>query len=98
VQCLLGGPVGEREPLLQEVDPQQHENRVRRTSRGPRRSLWGNPGDEGIARDDGEHPLEQGLPARATGGSFEAVREAHLVHATMIPGQALTPLSFAVNP
>ncbi|NBT27432.1 MAG: hypothetical protein EBT09_12995, partial [Actinobacteria bacterium] len=57
----------------------------------------GNPGDKGVPRDDGEHLLEEGLPARAPGGSFETVREAQLVHATMIPGQALAPLPFAVN-
>ena len=32
VQRLTGRLVGEREPLLQEVDPQQHENRVRPVS------------------------------------------------------------------
>ena len=97
VQRHLGGPVGERKPLLQEGDPQQHENRVRRTSRGPRRGLPGNPGDEGIPRDDGQNLLEQSSPARALGGSFATVREAHPVHATIIPGQAQPPLPFTVN-
>ena len=90
--------VGEREPLLQEVDPQEHQDRVRWPAGGPRRGERGNPGDEGVPRDDGEHLLEEGLPARALGGSFETVRQTQLVHATMIPGQAPAPLPFAVNP
>ena len=98
VQRLKDGLVGEREPLLQEVDPQQHQDRVRRASRGPRRGERGNPGDKGVPRDDGEHLLEKYLPARALGGSFETVREAQLVHATMIPETVLAPLPFAVNP
>ncbi|NCV23139.1 MAG: hypothetical protein EBV45_14505, partial [Chloroflexi bacterium] len=63
-----------------------------------RRGERGNPGDKGVPRDDGEHLLEKYLPARALGGSFETVREAQLVHATMIPVTASPPLPFAVNP
>ena len=96
MQRLTGRLVGEREPLLQAVDPQQ--DRVRRTSRGPRRGERGNPGDEAVPRDDGEHLLEEGRPARALGGSFETVRQTQLVHATMIPATALAPLPCAVNP
>ena len=98
VQGFLDGLVSEREPLLQEVDPQQHQDRVRWPAGGPRRGEGGNPGDEAVPRDDGEHLRDEGLPARARGGSFETVREAQLVHATMIPGQAPPPLPFAVNP
>ena len=98
VQGFLDGLVGEREPLLQEVDPQEHKNRVRRAARGPRRGEGGNPGDKGVPRDDGEHLLEEGRPARALGGSFETVREAQLVYATMIPATATLTLPFAVNP
>ena len=98
VQGFLDRLISEREPLLQEADPQQHQDRVRRASRGPRRGERGNPGDKGVPRDDGEHLLEEYLPARALGGSFETVRETQLVPATMIPGQAPPPLPFAVNP
>ena len=98
VQSLTGRLVGEREPLLQELDPQQHQDRVRWPAGGPRRGERDNPGDKGVPRDDGEHLLEEGLPARALGGSFETVRETQLVRATMIPGQAPAPLPFAVNP
>ena len=98
VQRFLGGLVGEREPVLQEVDPQQHEDWVRRASRSPCRGEGDNLGDKGVPRDDGEHLLEEGLPARALGGSFETVREAQLVHAIMISGQASAPLPYAVNP
>ena len=94
VQCLLGGLLGDREPLAQEGDPEQLENWVRRKSRGPRRGLRGNPGDEGIAREEGEHLLELGLPAHALDGSFATVREDHLVRAAIIPGQAPPPLPF----
>ena len=97
VQRHLGGLPVDREPLLQQVDPQQHENRVRGTFRGPRRGVPGNPGDEGIPWDDGESLLGEGLPARALCGSFATVRKAHLVHATIIPGQAQPPLPFALN-
>ena len=98
MQRLTGGLISEREPLLQEVDPQQQQDRVRRAPRGPRRGERDNPGDKGVPRDDGEHLPLEGLPARARGGSFETVREAQLVHATMVPGQAPPPLPFAVNP
>ena len=57
----------------------------------------GNPGDEGIPWDDGESLLGEGLPARALCESFATVRKAHLVHATIIPGQAQPPLPFTVN-
>ena len=98
VQRLLDGLVSDREPLLQEVDPQQQQDRVRWPAGGARRGEARNPGDEGVSRDDGEHLFEEGPPARALGGSFETVREAQLVHATMFPGQAPPPLPFAVNP
>ena len=45
VQSLTGRLVGEREPLLQEVDPQQHQDRVRWPAGGPRRGERDNPGD-----------------------------------------------------
>ena len=92
VQRLKGGLVDKREPLLQEVDPQQHQDRVRRAARDARRGEGGNPGDKGVPQDDGEHLLEEHLPARALDGSFETVLEAQLVHAVMIPGQASAPL------
>ena len=57
----------------------------------------GNPGDEGVSRDDGDDLLGEHRPARALGGSFETAREAQLVHATIIPATALAPLPFAVN-
>ena len=98
VQRLTGHLVGEREPLLQRVDPRQQYDRVRQASRGPPWGEGGNPGDEGVSRDNGEHLLHEGRPARALGGSFETVREAQLVHATMIPATAQTPLPLAVNP
>ena len=96
VQRFTGRLVGEREPLLQEVDPQQQDGVG--ADPWPRRGEGGNPGDEGILRDDGEHLLEEGRPARALGGPLESAGEAQLVHATMIPGQAPTTLPFAVTP
>ena len=98
VQGLTGGLVSEREPPLQEVNPQQQQDRERWPAGGPRRGEGRDTGDEGVPRDDGEHLLEEYLPARALGGSFETVREAQLVHPTMVPGQAPPPLPFAVNP
>ena len=64
---------------------------------GPCRGEGSDPGDDGVPRDDGEHLLEEGLQARALGGPFETVREAQLVHVTMIPATALAPLPFPVN-
>ena len=98
VQRFTGGLVSEREPKLQEVDPQEQQDRVRRASRGPRRGERGNPGDEGVPWDDGEHLPEECRPARALGGWFEKFREAQLLQRTMIPETALAPLPFAVNP
>ncbi len=97
VQGLKGGLISKREPLLQEVDPQEHEDRARRVSRGPRRGEGGNPDDKGVPWDDGEHILEECLPARALGGWVETVREAQLLQRTMTPETALAPLPFAVN-
>ena len=97
MQRVLDGLISEREPLLQEVDPQQYEDRVRWASRRPRRGERGNPGDEGVPRDDGEHLPEECRPARALGGSFETVREAQPLQRTMNPETALAPLPFAIN-
>ena len=58
----------------------------------------GNPGDEGVPRDDSEHLLEEHLLARPLDGSFETVREAQLLHATIISATALAPLPFAITP
>ena len=97
-QVFLGGLIAEREPLLKEVDPQQQQFRVRRASSGPCQGERDNPGAKGLPRDDGEHFHERGLPARALGGTLETVREAQLVHATMIPGQAQLPLTICRQP
>ena len=98
VQGFTDSLVSEREPLLQEVDPQQQRDRVRWPAGGPRRGEGRDTGDEGVPRDDGEHLFQEGLPASTNGGSFETIRVAQLVHDTMIPGQAPPPLPFAVNP
>ena len=62
VQRLLGGFVNVRESPLQEGDAQQHESRVRRTSRVPRLRERADIGDKDIPRGNGENLPGEPLP------------------------------------
>ena len=96
-QVFLGGLIGEREPQLQEVDPQQQQYRLLRASRGPCQGERDNPGATKASHGTSASISTREACRSALGGTLETVREAQLVHATTIPGQATPPLPSAVN-
>ena len=98
MQRVLDRLVGQREPLLQEVEPRHHEHRAWSAIGRPGRRVWRNPGDEGVSRHDRQNLLQEHLLARPLGGSLETAGETQLVLAPMIPGREPPPLPFAVNP
>ena len=95
MQRVLDRLVGQREPLLQEVDPQQHQDRVRGMAGEPGRCVRR---DQGIPRHHRQHLLQKHLLDRPLGPALESRHQAQLVHAFMIPHHTHPPLPYADNP